>query len=186
MALIGYAHVCPTSQSSAVQLDQLQQCHTIFFEYSSDLSSPQPRLELCLDYLCQGDTLVVTDFDCLAHSTLHLCQIAAELERKRVDLQVLNQNIDTRDAQGRSLFHLLAAIGQFETALRAERQRDGIQKAKERGVRFGQSKRLAPTQIAELQIRRQEGVPIRTLMQDYQLSKASIYRYLKLPHLTIP
>ncbi len=73
---------------------------------------------------------------------------------------------------------MLGAIAQFETELRAERQKDGIQKAKERGVRFGKRRKLDPEQIAELQQRRQEGVPIKTLMKEYDLSKSSVYRYL--------
>ena len=85
--------------------------------------------------------------DRLARSTLHLCQIADELERKGVHLQVIDQHIDTNDATGRLLFNMLSAIAQFETELRAERQLDGIQKAKERGVRFGQQKKLADAQI---------------------------------------
>ena len=79
---------------------------------------------------------------------------------------------------GRLLFHMLAAIAQFETELRAERQREGIQKAKQHGVKFGRSKRLNTGQIHELQARRQQGVSIKTLIHDYQLSKATIYRYL--------
>lgn len=59
--------------------------------------------------------LVVTRLDRLARSTLHLCQIAAELERKHVNLQVLDQQIDTSDATGRLLFNMLGAIAQFET-----------------------------------------------------------------------
>ncbi len=70
-------------------------------------------------------TLVVTRLDRLARSTLHICQIAAELEQKQVSLQVLDQNINTGDATGRLLFNMLGAIGQFETEIRAERQMDG-------------------------------------------------------------
>ena len=94
-----------------------------------------------------------------------------------MDLQVLDQNINTGDATGRLLFNMLGAIAQFETEIRAERQQDGIQKAKERGVQFGKQK-LSPQQIAELQSRRQQGVLIKTLMKEYDLSKASVYRYL--------
>jgi len=65
----------------------------------------------------EGDTLVVTRLDRLARSTLHLCQIAAELHRKQVHLQVLDQHIDTGDATGRLLFNMLGAIAQFETEL---------------------------------------------------------------------
>ena len=94
------------------------------------------------------------------------------------DLRVLDQSINTADATGRLLFNMLGAIAQFETELRAERQKDGIQKAKERGVQFGKRKKLGPEQIAELQQRRQEGVLIKTLMKEYDLSKSSVYRYL--------
>ena len=93
-----------------------------------------PHLSACLEYVREGNVLVVTRLDRLARSTLHLCQITAELERKRVDLKVLGQNINTGDATGRLLFNILGAIAQFETELRAERQKDGIQKAKERSV----------------------------------------------------
>lgn len=79
----------------------------------------------------------MTRLDRLARSTLHLCQIAEELQRKNVTLQVIDQSIDTSDATGRLLFNMLGAIGQFEAEIRAERQMDGIQKAKARGVRFG-------------------------------------------------
>jgi DNA invertase Pin-like site-specific DNA recombinase len=91
---------------------------------------------------------------------------------------VLDQNIDTSDATGRLLFNMLGAIGQFETEIRAERQMDGIQKAKQRGIHFGRKKSLSGQQISELQQKRKQGVLIKTLMQDYSLSKASVYRYL--------
>lgn len=91
---------------------------------------------------------------------------------------MLDQQIHTSDATGRLLFHMLGAIAQFETELPAERQMDGIQLAKARGVVFGRSKQLTPAHVAELQERRQQGVLIRTLMHDYQISKATVYRYL--------
>ena len=82
-------------------------------------------LKACLEYVRDGDALVVTRLDRLARSTLHLCQIADELQRKNVNLQVLDQNINTGDATGRLLFNMLGAIAQFETEIRAERQMDG-------------------------------------------------------------
>jgi len=120
----------------------------------------------------------VTRLDRLARSTLHLCQIAETLREKQVNLQVLDQNINTSDATGRLLFNMLGAIAQFETEIRAERQMDGINKAKERGVAFGRKRKIIPQQIEELRARRKEGVLIKTLMADYNLSKASVYRYL--------
>lgn len=110
---------------------------------------------------------------------MDLCQIAAELERKNVHLRVLDQSIDTSDATGRLLFNMLGAIGQFETEIRAERQREGIAKAKQRGVKFGASKKLTPAQTAILRQEREKGVLIRDLMKHYGLSKSSVYRYLQ-------
>ncbi len=178
MARVGYARVSSVGQSLEVQLDKLQPCDKIFQEKKSASSGTRPSLQACLEYVREGDSLVVTRLDRLARSTLHLCQIAAELDRKQVNLQVLDQNIDTRDATGRLLFNMLGAIAQFETELRAERQMDGIQKAKDRGVRFGRKKKLTLQQMDELRRRREQGVLIKTLMQDYRLSKASVYRYL--------
>lgn len=178
MALVGYARVSSVGQSLAVQLDKLHHCDKVYEEKKSGVAGKRPRLEACLEYVREGDTLVVTRLDRLARSTLHLCQIAAELQRKQVNLQVLDQNIDTGDATGRLLFHMLGAIAQFETEIRAERQMDGIQKAKAQGVQFGRQKRLTSAQIAELQQKRKQGALIKTLMQEYGLSKASVYRYL--------
>lgn len=73
---------------------------------------------------------------------------------------------------------MLGTIAQFETELRAERQMEGIRKARARGVHLGRHKRLTPQQITALQHQRREGAFIKTLMRDYTLSKASVYRYL--------
>ena len=112
---------------------------------------------------------------------MHLWQIAAELDHKQVHLQVLDQQIPTGEATGRLLFPRLGAIAPFETELRAERQRDGIQNARARGVICGRTKRLTSQQSLELRNRRQQGALIKTLMSDYGLSKASVYRYLSAP-----
>lgn len=178
MARIGYARVSSVGQSLAVQLEKLTSCDKTYQEKKSGASGKRSSLEACLEYVRDGDALVVTRLDRLARSTLHLCQIAAELQRKGVDLQVLDQQIDTHTSTGRLLFHMLGAIAQFETEIRAERQRDGIEHAKARGVRFGRRKALPRQRIAELQARRRQGTSIMTLMRDYRISKATVYRYL--------
>ncbi|MGB5634563.1 MAG: recombinase family protein [Waterburya sp.] len=178
MALIGYARVSSVGQSLDVQLDKLKHCKKIYQEKQSGTNQKRPELKACLDYIREGDTLVITRLDRLARSTLHLCQIAEILREEKVDLQVLDQNINTSDATGRLLFNMLGAIAQFETEIRAERQMDGINKAKERGVAFGRKRKMTTQQIEELRARRKEGVLIKTLMCDYNLSKASVYRYL--------
>ena len=178
MAIIGYARVSSVGQSLDVQLDKLKHCDKLFQEKQSGISSKRPQLKACLEYIREGDTLMVTRLDRLARSTLHLCQLADQLERKQVYLQVLDQNINTGDATGRLLFNMLGAIAQFETEIRAERQMDGIQNAKARGVRLGRNKSLTEQQCSELRQKRKQGVLIKTLMKDYNLSKASVYRYL--------
>ena len=126
--------------------------------------------------------LIVTRLDRLARSTLHLCEIAKTLEEKQVALKVLDQDIDTSNATGRLVFHMLSSISQFETELRAERQMEGILKAQKKGVQFGRSKRLDQTQVDELRQKREQGILIKDLMKDYELSKASVYRYLSNLH----
>ncbi len=179
MARIGYARVSSVGQSLEVQLAKLADCDKIYREKRSGAVGKRPQLEACLEYVREGDTLVITRLDRLARSTLHLCQLAEELKRKQVHLQVIDQQIDTTGATGRLLFHMLGAIAQFETELRAERQMDGIVNARARGVVFGRHKCLTRQQAAELQGRRRQGTLIPTLMRDYRISKATVYRYLE-------
>ena len=157
MAKVGYARVSSVGQSLDVQRAKLNDCDTLFEEKRSGTTDARPRLKECLTYLRDGDQLIVTRIDRLARSTLHLCQIAETLREKGVDLVVLDQNIDTSDATDRLLFNMLGAIGQFETEIRAERQMEGIKKAKDRGVQFGKRPALSEDQIAELRERRAAG-----------------------------
>jgi DNA invertase Pin-like site-specific DNA recombinase len=178
MAKVGYARVSSVGQSLDVQREKLRTCDKLFEEKRSGITDARPMLKQCLNYVREGDVLIVSRIDRLARSTLHLCQVAETLREKGVDLVVLDQNIDTSDATGRLLFNMLGAIGQFETEIRAERQMDGIKKAKDRGVQFGKRPALTNDQISELREKRQQGVLIKDLMAHYALSKATIYRYL--------
>ena len=178
MSVVGYARVSSVGQSLDVQLDKLKDCDKIFKEKRTGTSNKRLRLKACLEYVREGDTLVVTRLDRLARSTLHLCQLAEELQEKQVNLKVIDQSIDTGDATGRLLFNMLGAIAQFETEIRAERQMDGIRNAKANGVQLGRRKDLTEQDQIDLQQKRQDGVLIKTLMAEYKLSKASVYRYL--------
>jgi len=178
MTIVGYARVSSIGQSLDVQLDKLKRCDKIFQEKKSGASDNRDRLKACLEYIREGDTLAITRLDRLARSTLHLCKIADELQRKDVNLHVLDQNINTNDATGRLLFNMLGAVAQFETEIRAERQMDGIQKAKAKGVKFGREKKLTEEEQKKLIKKRGKGELIKDLMRDYNLSKASVYRYL--------
>ncbi len=122
--------------------------------------------------------MVVTKLDRLARSTLHLCQTADQLQADGIALKVLDQSIDTSTPTGKLLFNVLASIAEFETAIRKERQMEGIAKAKERGVQMGRKAKLSDQQVEELRQQRKAGRLIKELMADYGLSKASVYRLL--------
>lgn len=178
MILVGYARVSSIGQNLEVQLNKLADCKKIFQE-KKRARSQRPQLKACLEYLREGDALVVTRLDRLARSTLHLCQIAEELQRKNVNLKVLDQNIDTSDATGRLLFNMLGAINQFENEIRMERQIDGINAAKERGVRFGRTKSLSPAECKLLREKRMSGILVKELMKEFEISKSTVYRILR-------
>jgi DNA invertase Pin-like site-specific DNA recombinase len=176
--LVGYARVSSVGQSLDVQLARLAHCERIFQEKRSGTTDQRPELRACLSFVREGDTLVVTKLARLARSTLHLCTIAEQLASKGVQLDVLDQAIETRSPTGRLLFHVLGAIAEFETTLRKERQMEGIAHAKGRGVRFGRTHALSAVQVDALRQRRASGEAITSLMRAYGLSKTSVYRYL--------
>jgi DNA invertase Pin-like site-specific DNA recombinase len=177
--IIGYARVSSIGQSLDIQLDKLKHCDRIYQEKASGKVDSRPELKECLSYIRAGDTLVISRLDRLARSTLHLCQIAELLRTKEVALQVLDQSIDTSTAAGKLMFNVLGAIAEFETEIRAERQRDGINKAREQGIQLGRKNSLTPSQVLELRERRDSGELIKDLMREFRLSKATIYRYLE-------
>lgn len=154
------------------------ECEKIFSEKASASGGKRPEFEKCIDFVREGDTFYITRHDRLARSTLDLCRTAERLKEKGVELVVLDQSINTADATGRLLFNMLGAIAQFETEIRAERQMDGILKAKQNGVKFGATNKLNADQIVELKAKRADGVLIKDLMKEFKLSKASVYRYL--------
>ena len=177
--LVGYARVSSVGQSLDIQKSKLKHCSKIFEEKKSGTNTVRAELKKCLEYVREGDTLVITRLDRLARSTIDLCNIAAELERKNVALQVLDQNINTADATGRLMFNMLGAIAQFETEIRAERQADGISKALEKGVKFGRKYILNIKDVEQLKEARKSGETIASLMRRFRLSKSRVYRYLR-------
>jgi len=181
MAIIGYARVSSVGQKLDVQLDKLNNygCEEVFKDKHTGTTANRPALKECRKFIRKGDVLVITKLDRLARSTFHLTQIAEELKEKGAELVVLDQSIDTSTSTGKLLFNMLASIGEFENAIRSERQKEGIAKAKENGVRFGRKSKLSSDQIAELRKERTSGVKIKDLMSKYSLSKASVYRLME-------
>jgi DNA invertase Pin-like site-specific DNA recombinase len=181
MAIVGYARVSSSGQSLAVQLDKLSEagCTEVFQEKRSGLTAQRPALKECLRFVRKGDVLVITRLDRLARSTLDLHKIVQELDDRGVGFRVLDQPIDTTTKEGRLMFSIIASIAQFETELRKERQMEGIEKAKENGVKFGRQAVLSDAQVAEMRSKRDSGILIKNLMSEYGLSKASVYRLLQ-------
>jgi DNA invertase Pin-like site-specific DNA recombinase len=181
MAIVGYARVSSSGQTLAVQLDKLSDagCSEIFQEKRSGLTAQRPELKECLRFVRKGDVLVITRLDRLARSTLDFHKIVQELDERKVGFKVLDQPIDTTTKEGRLMFSIIASIAQFETELRKERQMEGIEKAKENGVKFGRQAVLSDAQVAEMRSKRDSGILVKNLMSEYGLSKASVYRLLQ-------
>jgi DNA invertase Pin-like site-specific DNA recombinase len=120
---------------------------------------------------------VITRLDRLARSVLDLTQITKEIEAKQVDLIVLDQSIDTSSPTGRLLFHMLAAIGEFERDLIKDRAADGIARAKAAGVKFGARSKLSAEQVADIRLLFVDPANDRSaLARRYKISRATVYR----------
>ena len=175
--------VSTSSQNFGAQKDLLEDygCDKIFCEKVSGAMDTNSRVELqnCLEFAREGDEIVITKLDRLARSTLHLTQIAADLDKRGINLVVLQQNIDTRTPTGKLLFNMLSSIAEFELSLRAERVRDGIKKAKSNGVKFGAKRKLTDTQVTEMVELRKDGMLIRELSEKYGISNDSVYRLMR-------
>ena len=180
MAVVGYARVSSVGQSLEVQQEKLVSygVDKLFAEKLSGTTAARPELKSCLDYVREGDVLVITKLDRLARSTLHLHKIVNDLNERGVGFKVLDQSIDTTTKEGRLLFSILASLAEFETELRAERTNEGRIAAMERGVKFGAKPKLTENQITEIKQKRSQGVLIKDLMNEYKLSKASVYRLM--------
>jgi len=186
MAKIGYARVSSTGQSLDIQIEALTKygCdntgdNCIFQEKVSGTTMNRPELTACLKHVRKGDTLVITKLDRLARSTLDLAKILDDLERRGIGFVVLDQDIDTTTPTGKLLFTMLAAIAEFETGLRAERQREGIDKAKNNGVKFGAKLKLSNIQMDEIVIKRENGSIVSELADEYDVSSSTINRVIR-------
>jgi DNA invertase Pin-like site-specific DNA recombinase len=154
-------------------------CEKVYAEKKSGLDGKRPELAKCLDYVRDGDVLLVTKLDRLARSTSDLYAIIGRLKEKGVGFRCLdNRDLGTTTKTGKLLLGILALIAEFETDIRKERQLEGIAKAKREGVVFGRQPKLSNTQVEELRRRRKNGELIRGLMASYGLSKATVYRLL--------
>lgn len=182
MALVGYARVSTRGQSYESQVERLKLVGVtkLFSEKKSGLDGKRPELQRCLEFLREGDTLIITKLDRLARSTSDLYRIASELGEKQVTFRVLDDPlVDTTSRTGKLVMGILALIAEFETDIRRERQMEGIAKAKKEG-RSGGRPRLITREMEErvLQLR-QDGLSIRKVAAEVGLSKASIQKIVE-------
>jgi DNA invertase Pin-like site-specific DNA recombinase len=162
-----------------VQLDKLKSCDKVFKEKRSGVDAGRPELKRCLEYLREGDTLLVSKIDRLARSTSDLYRIVSLLAEKGVSFKVVDDpSIDTGSRTGKLVMGILALIAEFENDIRRERQMDGIAKAHERGVRFGRKPQLVPDVVERIKELREGGATVPEIMRQMELSKASVYRAL--------
>ena len=150
-------------------------CEKVFAEKVSSVAE-RAQLEAALDYVREGDMLVVTKLDRLARSVSHLVAIGGRLEAKQVALKVL-QAIDTSNCTGRLMFNMLGAIAQFERKFMLERQREGIAKAKAEGKYKGRAP-TARAKTPEIRRLRSEGIGPTEIARRLRVSRASVYRAL--------
>lgn len=130
--LIGYARVSSRGQKLDIQTTALTgaACTKVFLEMMSGTRTEgRKELERLLDYVREGDVLVITKLDLLARSMPDLLKITARLEEKGVQLRCLDQAIDTTTPEGRMTYQILGAVAEFETNIRKARQREGIDAA---------------------------------------------------------
>jgi len=177
--LVGYARVSTTHQSLDVQVEQLasHNVEKIFQEQVSGKSaSNRPQLRAALDFCREGDTFLVTRLDRFARSAQDLHNIVAALTAKGVGFRCLQQGgLDTTTSHGKLMLGILAAVAEFELDIRQERQREGIEKAKVRGVYRGGKQRFDAAEVRKL---RDDGMKPRAIARELKCSPATVYRLL--------
>src|SRR3954470_20089943 len=178
MPIYGYARVSTTDQDLSLQRRTLKAagCDVIRAEKASGTRrSGRTELQVLLDFLQPGDTLVVTRVDRLARSIRDLQEIIHELRERGVTLKATEQPIDTRTASGKAFLDMLGVFAEFETNLRRERQFEGIAAAKARGAYKGRKRSIDETGVRRL---RSQGLGPTEIARQLGIGRASVYRAL--------
>lgn len=180
MALIGYARVSTDDQTDALQLDALGEahCERIFTDTASGKLDARPGLADCLDYLRDGDTLVVWRLDRLGRSVRHLIETMATLDARGIQFRSLREGIDTSTAAGKLVFHIFASIAEFERSLIVERTRAGLDAAKARGRKGGRPRALTDEKAAAARKLINGGSSVTEAARIVGVSRATLYAHL--------
>jgi len=181
MTLIGYARVSTKEQDNELQLEALNNagCNKVFSEKQSGTTvNNRTELANCLNYLREGDTLIITRIDRLARSLRDLQNLVHELKCKGITLKAIEQPIDTSTAAGKAFLDMLGVFAEFETNIRRERQLEGIAKAKAEGRYMGRK----PTAKAKSELVLEligQGLTKKAVASELGIGVASVYRILK-------
>ncbi len=183
---VGYLRVSTLDQSTARQLEGLE-LDTVFEDKVSGATADRPQLQAALKHCRKGDTLVVHSMDRLARNLGDLKSIVDDLTKRGVAVEFIKERQTFSPEQEKGdpiatlMLHLLGAVAQFERDLIKERQREGIELAKARGVYKGRAPKLTPEQAQELKAKdaANNGKGRAALARDYGISRETLYQYLK-------
>ncbi len=180
--LVGYARISTAGQDVSLQVDALRQagCKKIFRDTVSGAKSERPGLRDALDFLREGDTLLVWSLDRLGRSLKHLIEAVKMLEERGIGLRSLQESIDTTTSGGRLIFHVFGALAEFERNLIRERTRAGLEAARARGRKGGRPRSLDSKKV-ELAYRLydEKEHTIKDICRMLGISKPTLYAYLQ-------
>ena len=179
---IGYARVSTGLQNLNLQEDRLNQygCEKIFSDHISGSRSKRPGLDKAIEFARSGDTIVVWRLDRLGRNMEDLITLVNELNNRGVSFHSLEENItmDKSSSTGQLLFHLFAAFAEFERNLILERSSAGRMAARARGRYGGRPEKLNKQDLKLLKTLYDNGTPIKTIAEQWKVSRTTIYRYL--------
>lgn len=179
---IGYARVSTGLQNLNLQEDRLNAygCEKIFSDHISGSKSKRPGLDKAIEFARSGDTIVVWRLDRLGRNMEDLITLVNELNERGVSFHSLEENItmDKSSSTGQLLFHLFAAFAEFERNLILERSSAGRIAARARGRYGGRPEKLSNQDLNLLKTLYDNGTPIKTIAEQWHVSRTTIYRYL--------
>ena len=177
---IGYARVSTSDQNLAAQLEALSGagCEKVYKEKMSGKTSEREQLHEMLLFIRDGDYVVITKLDRLARSTRDLLYIAAQIEIKRANLEVLNINLDTKTPTGKLMLTMLGAVAEFERDIMLERQSEGIAIAKSEGKYKGRQP-LADEKLQSVKELVDSGVSVSKAVKEIGIARRTYYKALE-------